>query len=62
MSETVNRGYPIPDPALAIHPGVRDLAVAIDADVAALISSIAIDPTTMEVVADPTSMEVVISG
>lgn len=36
MSQTANRGYPIPDPADAIHPGVRDLAIAIDADVEAL--------------------------
>lgn len=34
MATTVNRGYPIPDPALAIHPATRDLAVAIDADIA----------------------------
>lgn len=33
MATTTNRGYPIPDPATAIHPGVRDLAEAIDADV-----------------------------
>lgn len=36
MAITANRGYPIPDPAEAIHPGVRDALVAIDADVNSL--------------------------
>lgn len=36
MSVTDNRGYPIPDPTLAIHPAVRDALVAIDADVSTL--------------------------
>lgn len=36
MAQTPNRNYPIPDPSEAIHPGVRDALVAIDADVNAL--------------------------
>lgn len=58
MAETINRGYPIPDPAAAIHPGVRDLAVAIDADIGGLIDSILIDPLTLSPVVDPVSLNI----
>lgn len=33
MSTTPNRNYPIPDPAKAIHPDVRDSLMAIDEDI-----------------------------
>lgn len=41
MSTTPNRGYPIPDPAVAIHPAVRDALIAIDADVDSLTGGVA---------------------
>lgn len=40
MGTTPNRSYPIPDPADAIHPSVRDSLIAIDADMQALSASI----------------------
>jgi len=36
LGNTPNRDYPIPDPAAAIHPSVRDMIMAVDADVDSL--------------------------
>lgn len=40
MATTPNRGYPIPDPTLAIHPAAQELALAIDADVDSLVGGV----------------------